>query len=175
MQTSVHGVLVCIEGLGLLIDGPSGSGKSELALELLSRGHRLVADDVVDLEVTPDGALYGAGPEILRGYIEVRGLGIMDVRRMYGESFVQRVSRVDLCLALVAPDLLAAADRWTGLWTERELLGVKLPQFCLSARPGTQLSIMAEAGCKRWALQRDGHDAAIELARRQQQSMGERE
>lgn len=144
-MVSVHGVLVQIFETGVLIVGESGSGKSECALDLISRGHQLVADDVVNIELE-DGRLTGAAPGNLFGLLEVRGIGICDVRRMYGSDRALQKWTIELCIDI--RDRLAA-DEITRAGSEQlwyELLAVKLPRYVFAAdRPNLPLLIQTAA------------------------------
>ena len=173
-SATVHGVMVNIQGIGVLISGRSGVGKSELALELLARGHRLVADDAVELlRPLPDShpeLIIGRCPPLLQDFLEVRGLGILDVARMYGRQAVLRRQRLDLIITLrqaadAKPDYV---ERLEGLRSQRDVLGCRLPQISLPVAVGHNLGTLAEAACRDHWLRVGGYRADAEFAHRQQ-------
>lgn len=170
---SVYGVLAEVFGLGVLIVGPAGVGKSELALELLSRGHRLVADDVVEIRGLPGGLLEGRAPYLLRDYLEVRGLGVLDVARMYGSDALVPSRRVDFRLELL-PVRDAPTDyraRLAGLRGSVDILGQALPTICLPVRVGHNLGTLVEAACRDQWLRLQGYYAEEAFAERQQRAI----
>lgn len=170
---SVYGVLAEVFGLGVLIVGPAGVGKSELALELLSRGHRLVADDVVEIRGLRGGLLEGRAPYLLRDYLEVRGLGVLDVARMYGTDALVPSRRVDFRLELL-PVREAPTDyraRLAGLRGSIDILGQSLPTICLPVRVGHNLGTLVEAACRDQWLRLQGHYAEEAFAERQQRAI----
>jgi len=170
---SVYGVLAEVFGLGVLIVGPAGVGKSELALELLSRGHRLVADDVAEIRGLPGGLLEGRAPYLLRDYLEVRGLGVLDVARMYGSDALVPSRRVDFRLELL-PVQDAPTDyraRLAGLRGSVDILGHALPTICLPVRVGHNLGTLVEAACRDQWLRLQGYFAEEAFAERQQRAI----
>lgn len=143
---SVHGVLVDVYGEGVLITGESGIGKSEAALELIKRGHRLVTDDVVEIRKVSDDTLVGSAPEITKHFIELRGIGIVDVKTLFGVSSVKETSQIDLVIKLEDWDKDKEYDR-LGLEEEyTEYLGNKLVCHNIPIRPGRNLAIICEIG-----------------------------
>jgi HPr kinase/phosphorylase len=161
-----HGVLVDVYGIGVLITGESGVGKSETALELVKRGHQLVADDVVDICRVNDHRLTGECPEMVRHFMEIRGIGIIDIRAMYGVGAVALSKSIDMIIHL---------ERWVdgkeydrlGLQEEYEtILGVKVPRLLTPVRPGRNLAIIVEVAARNFSLRRMGYSAAHELDRR---------
>lgn len=169
-KTTVHGVLLEVFGLGILITGAAGVGKSELALELLARGHRFVADDAVELRRQPGGLLEGASPAMLKDFLEVRSLGILDVRSMYGHDAVLDQRRIDLTLKLDrsphrGPD--AHLQRLHGRRGTHGWLGIELPQITLHVTIGHNLATLVEAACRDFWLRSHGRFADQELALRQ--------
>jgi HPr kinase/phosphorylase len=160
----IHGALVRVQGVGVLLLGPSGVGKSETALELVSRGHALVADDVVELEKV-GGALVGRAPAEIRHYLEIRGLGILFVPELYGESAVAPESRVDL-LCRLERDAPGREYERVGLERPRESLAeVELPVVRLPVRPATSLGVVVEAAALDHAMRARGPSAAERLDR----------
>lgn len=169
----IYGVFVRVFGLGVFISGQAGIGKSELALELLSRGHTLVADDAVELLRLPGPLLIGRPPALLEGFLEVRGLGILDVRRMYGSAALSARTRVDFILHLV-PFGDAPVDyraRLAGLRSERDLLGLAVPEVSLPVRVGHNLATLVEAASRDQWLRLRGIEADVEFAARHQQAI----
>lgn len=143
-ETRIHGVLMDVYGVGILITGESGIGKSEVALELIKRGHRLVSDDAVDIKEV-DGELLGSSPEITFGMLEVRGIGIIDVTALYGLSSVQSKKRITLAMHFERWQDDADYDR-LGIDDEyMEILGVKVKKLTLPVRPGRNIAVIIEA------------------------------
>jgi len=169
---TVHGVLLQVCGTGVLLTGASGVGKSELALELLSRGHRLVADDAPLLE-RREGRLWGRCPELLEGFLEVRGLGVLSVRALLGEGAVLAEVPVELVVHLEPADAAAMArlPRLHPVRDEVELLGVILPRLHLPVAPGRNLAVLVETAVRLHALAVGGYDAAADLTARQRRAM----
>ena len=161
-----HGVLVNVFGAGLMITGNSGVGKSEAALELVKRGHQLVADDVVDIRRVEDNRLIGESPELVRHFMEIRGVGIIDVSVMYGAGAIMRSKTIDLIIHLEMwqadkeYDRLGLADNYT------EILGVKVPSLLLPIHPGRNLAVVLEVAARNQRLKQMGYNAANELTRR---------
>lgn len=168
-----HGVFLDILGLGILVIGKSGIGKSELALELVSRGHRLIADDAPEFHRSRDGSIIGTSPALLRNFLEVRGLGILDVRAMFGARAIKRKKRLDLIMQLVpyAPDGITAEDRLGGCRGNEALLGHEVPNIAVPVLPGHNLSVLVEAACRDHKLRQRGYVAAEVFASRHQQLM----
>lgn len=161
-----HGVLVDVYGMGILITGESGVGKSEAALELVKRGHQLVADDVVDICRIADNRLIGECPEMVRHFMEIRGIGIIDIRAMYGVGAVSLSKSIDLVMHLEKWVEGKEYDR-LGLTEETiTILGVKVPHQLTPVRPGRNLAIIIEVAARDRSLKRMGYNAAHELDRR---------
>ncbi len=161
-----HGVLVDVYGMGVLITGESGVGKSEAALELVKRGHQLVADDVVDICRVADNRLIGECPETIRHFMEIRGIGIIDIRAMYGIGAVAVSKTIDLVMHLEKWVEGKEYDR-LGLTEETiTILGVKVPHQLTPVRPGRNLAIIIEVAARDLSLKRLGYNAARELDRR---------
>ena len=161
-----HGVLVDVYGVGVLLTGESGVGKSEAALELVKRGHQLVADDVVDICRVADDRLIGEAPEMVRHFMEIRGIGIIDIRAMYGVGSVIISKSIDMVIHMEKWDQSKEYDR-LGLTEETvTILGVKVPYQIMPVRPGRNLAIIIEVASRNLSLKRLGYSAAHELDRR---------
>ena len=168
---SIHGVLVDVYGEGVLITGESGIGKSEAALELIKRGHRLVSDDVVEIRKVSDVTLVGSAPDITRHFIELRGIGIIDVKTLFGVESVKDTQSIDLVIKLEEWDKEKEYDR-LGLTEEyTEYLGNKVVCHSLPIRPGRNLAIIVESAAVNHRQKKMGYNAAEELYRRVQQNM----
>lgn len=168
----LHGVLIEVFGLGVLLAGRSGVGKSELALEMLARGHRLVADDAAEFSLAQDGRVVGRCPPLLYGFLEVRGLGVLHVGRMFGEPALRSSKALDLILRLDAADEPAEpANRLHGRRIVTRVCGKAIPEILLPLRVGQSLATLAEAACRDQTLKRDGYDAAADFAERQRRAM----
>ena len=165
-QITRHGVLIDIYGVGIMLTGESGIGKSETALELVKRGHRLVADDVVEIRMVEEGKLVGSAPEILRYLLEIRGLGIIDIRNMYGVGAVIHDKSIDIVMNFEAWQPEKKYER-LGLREETiSLLDVKVPHIVTPVMPGRNLSIIAEVAAMNFRLKKIGYSTADELDRR---------
>ena len=158
-RTSVHGVLVDIYGMGVLIQGDSGIGKSETALELVKRGHRRVADDRVDVYAKDEGTLWGEPAEILLHLLEIRGVGIIDVMSLYGASAVRNSSQVQLCIYLENFENDEVFDRLGNSNEEIELQGVKIPRIRIPVKTGRNVSVVIEAAAMNYRAKQMGYDA----------------
>ena len=158
-----HGVLVEVYGEGILILGDSGVGKSETAIELVKRGHRLIADDAVEIKRVSAKTLVGSAPEIIRHYIELRGIGIVDVRRIFGMGAVKNTERIDLIINLEPWVEGKAYDRF-GLETEAiEILGINVPSITIPVRPGRNLAIILEIAAMNNRQKKMGYNTAVEF------------
>jgi len=167
-----HGVLVEVYGEGILILGESGVGKSEAAMELLKRGHRLVADDAVEIKRVSDRTLVGSSPEIIRHLIELRGIGIVDVRQIFGMGAVKETEKIDLVIQLESWNDGKQYDR-LGLESEQyDILGLKIQSVTIPIKPGRNLAIIIEVAAMNSRLKRLGYNAAEELTKRLNESMG---
>lgn len=168
---SIHGVLVDVYGEGVLITGESGIGKSEAALELIKRGHRLVTDDVVEIRKVSDETLIGTAPEITRHFIELRGIGIIDVKTLFGVESVKETQGIDMVIHLEDWDREKEYDRF-GLEEEyTEILGNKVVCHNLPVRPGRNLAVIVESAAVNWRQKKMGYNAARELYNRVQNSI----
>jgi len=172
----LHGVFLHVHGIGVLLEGPAGAGKSALALELIGRGHALVADDAVEVFRPAPAVLIGRCPAVIEGYLETRSLGVLDVRRMHGERAVRSRARLDLILRLVPgrPRALRAEQRLGGRRATRRVLGEPVPVRSLPAQTRHNLAGLAEAACLDRRLQLDGVDAPAALAKRQARAIRKR-
>lgn len=168
---SIHGVLVDVYGEGVLIMGESGIGKSEAALELIKRGHRLVSDDVVEIRRVSDATLVGSAPDITRHFIELRGIGIIDVKTLFGVESVKDTQSIDLVIKLEEWDKDKEYDR-LGLEEEyTEFLGNRVVCHSLPIRPGRNLAVIVESAAVNHRQKKMGYNAAQELYRRVQANM----
>lgn len=171
---TVHGVLVDVFGEGVLITGESGIGKSEAALELIKRGHRLVTDDVVEIRKVSDDTLIGTAPDVTKHFIELRGIGIVDVKTLFGVSSVKDTQSIDLVIKLEDWNKDKEYDR-LGLEEEyTEYLGNKVVCHNIPIRPGRNLAIICESAAVNYRQKKMGYNAAQELYKRIQQSFAEK-
>lgn len=171
---SVHGVLVDVYGEGVLITGESGIGKSEAALELIKRGHRLVTDDVVELRKVSDDTLVGSAPDITKHFIELRGIGIVDVKALFGASSVKDTQQVDLVIRLEDWDKDKEYDRLGLEENYTEYLGNRIVCHNIPIRPGRNLAIICESAAVNHRQKKMGYNAAQELYTRVQNSLARR-
>lgn len=173
VKTTLHGVFLEVLGAGVLITGASGIGKSELALELISRGHRLIADDVTEFRRVDAEALRGTCPVALRDFLEVRGLGVLNIRAMFGDSAIKRAKnlRLIICLKQLAGDTLHDIDRLRGSRTTRQVLESVVPEITLPVAPGRNLAVLVEAAVRNHVLLLRGYDAPEDFITRQRHSM----
>lgn len=167
-----HGVLVEVYGEGLLLLGDSGVGKSETAIELVKRGHRLIADDAVEIKRVSEKTLVGSAPEMIRHYVELRGIGIVDVRRLFGMGAIKETERIDLVIQL---------ENWVeGKMYERfgmeeesiNILGINIPSVTVPVRPGRNLSIILEIAAMNNRQKRMGYNTALEFNKKMMKHMG---
>ena len=168
---SIHGVLVDVYGEGLLIMGESGIGKSEAALELIKRGHRLVSDDIVEIRKVSDDTLVGSAPDITRNFIELRGIGIIDVKTLFGVQSVKETQSVDLVIKLEEWNKEREYDR-IGLEDEyTEFLGNQVVCHSIPIRPGRNLAVICESAAVNYRQKKMGYNATEELYRRIQENL----
>ncbi|HEM6013012.1 TPA: HPr kinase/phosphorylase [Streptococcus suis] len=158
-RTSVHGVLMDIYGMGVLIQGDSGIGKSETGLELVKRGHRLVADDRVDVYAKDDVTLWGEPAEILRHLLEIRGVGIIDIMSLYGASAVKDSSEVQLAVYLENFEAGKVFDRLGNSGDSIEIAGIAIPQIRIPVKTGRNISVVIEAAAMNYRAKQMGFDA----------------
>ena len=162
-RVTLHGVFMEIYSIGVLITGDSGSGKSELALELITRGHRLVADDAPEFtQIAPD-VLDGTSPEMLQDMLEVRGLGVLDIRQMFGDTAVKKNKYLRLIVHLTQPNLDTSPggiERITGDMGIRRVLDLDVPRITLPVMPGRNLAVLTEAAARAHILRAKGVDPA---------------
>ncbi len=166
-QTTISAGLLKIFGLGTLILGDSGIGKSESALELISRGHQFVADDVVQIRISPKGELTGTAPALSRNFMEIRGLGIINIRAIFGSRAIAREAKVDLVIRLKKWRRGYEADR-LGLKSgdDMTILGRDIPQLAIPVAPGRNIATLIEIACKVHILRQKGYSAPDEIIRR---------
>lgn len=163
---TMHGVLVDAYGIGVLIKGESSIGKSETALELIQRGHRLVADDAVEIRKVDDNRLVGQAPELLRHYMEIRGIGIIDVRSLYGVGAIKNQKAIDLVIELENWNQQKYYDR-LGLDAEyEEILGHKVQKLVIPVKPGRNTSMIIEVAAMNHRQKGMGYDAAQEFTKK---------
>ncbi len=169
-----HGVLMDVYGVGVMLSGESGMGKSETALEMIKRGHRLVADDVMEIRRVAENRLSGAAPALTRHLMEIRGIGIIDVRYMYGVGAVIPEKSIDLVMEMEMWEEGRSYER-LGLDEDFvEILGVKVPKLIMPVRPGRNLAIIVEVAARNYRLKKLGYDAAREFDKRWMQEIESR-
>jgi HPr kinase/phosphorylase len=172
-QTNVHGVLIDVLGVGVLLLGKSGIGKSECALDLILRGHRLVSDDVVKVRFKMPAVLFGEGNDLLHYHMEIRGLGIINIKHLFGVAAIRERKKIDLVIELVEWNEDEAYDR-LGLEAQHyELLGVKLPLQTIPVRQGRNITTIVEVAARNQLLKEMGYHSAVEFEERLEQRMAE--
>lgn len=161
--TTIHGVLVDVYGMGILITGGSGIGKSETALELVKRGHRLVADDAVEIRQTSDGQLHGTAPDLIRHLLEIRGLGIINVMTLFGAGAIRNNKRISVVIRLENWQPDKQYDR-LGLDEETtRIIETDVPLVTVPVRPGRNLAVIIEVAAMNYRLKRMGYNAALQF------------
>ena len=165
--TTVHGVFMDVLGLGVLITGESGLGKSELALELISRGHGLVADDAVELSRTAPHVVEGHCPELLRNMLEVRGLGLLNIRTIFGETSVRRKMKLKLIVHLIRASAQDKFERLPMQDLTQDMLGCPIRKVMLQVAAGRNLAVLVEAAVRNTILKLRGIDTLTEFMERQ--------
>ena len=163
------GVMMEIHGEGVLFQGESGVGKSEVAIELIKRGHRIIADDAVEIKQTNNGTLEATAPELIRHYMELRGIGVIDVRQLFGMQAIKLKQQIDLVINLEPWDDNAVYDRLGLESTQTEILDVKVPAVTIPVKPGRNLASIVEVAAMNNRNRKMGHNAALELTRRMDQ------
>lgn len=171
-QITRHGVLVEVYGEGMFITGDSGVGKSETAIELIKRGHRFIADDAVELRKVSSKTIVGNAPEILKYYIELRGIGIVDVRRLFGMGSVKATEKIDMIINLEPWVQGKMYDR-LGLDSEyTDIMGIKIPTSTIPVKPGRNLAVVLEIAAMNNRQKKMGYNTAEEFNQKLMQSMG---
>ncbi len=160
---SIHGVLVDVFGVGILLIGKSGIGKSECALELVMRGHRLVADDVVDVNYIPPSSIVGAGNELIRHNMEIRGLGIINIKDLFGVAAIRESKKIQLVINVEDWDNSKVYDRLGIVTQTHSILGVSIPRIDIPVRPGRSLTSIIEVAARNQILKVMGHHSALEF------------
>ncbi len=166
-HTTIHGTLVDVYGVGLLYTGKSGVGKSECSLDLVERGHRLVADDVVKVMRKAPQLLVGTSDELLRHHMEVRGIGIIDIEKLFGIRAIRLQKRIEVQVSLVHWDDQLEFERLGVEETYTTLLGVEIPAVTIPVSPGKDITVISEVIAMNYMLKVYGHDSAKEFSRRQ--------
>ncbi len=158
-----HGVLMEVYGEGILLTGESGMGKSEAAVELLKRGHRLIADDAVEIRQISGNSLVGTAPEVIRNYVELRGIGIINVAKLFGMGAVKAENEINLVVNIVPWNNLESYDRMGLEEQYMELLGVKIPMHTIPITPGRNLAVILEVAAMNNRQRKMGYNAAMEF------------
>ena len=172
-SATIHGVLVDVYGIGMLITGSSGIGKSETALELVKRGHRLVADDAVEIIQTSDGHLYGSAPELIRYLLEIRGLGIINVMTLFGAGAIRTTKRIEMVIRLENWQQEKQYDR-LGLDEEMtRIIDTDVPLVTVPVRPGRNLAVIVEVAAMNYRLKRMGYNAALQFTNKLTETIAE--
>ena len=171
----MHGVFMEVMGIGVLLTGPSGIGKSELALELISRGHRLIADDAPEFRRSAPDTIRGRSPALLKDFLEVRGLGILNVRAMFGDASIVETKRLRLIVHIdtITDDTLWEIDRIGGSQRKKTILDVKIPEVQIPVAPGRNVAVIIEAAVRNHVLYLNGYNAADDFIKRQQKLIDE--
>ncbi len=169
----LHGVYMEVLGTGVLITGESSVGKSELALELISRGHRLVADDAPEFTKIGPDILDGRSPSILQGFMEVRGLGVLNIREMYGDNAIKinKYLRLIIHMEKMNDDNISEFSRLTGRTRVQKILNVEIPVTLIPVAPGRNLAVIVEAAVRNHILRENGYDASQQLIELQQRAI----
>jgi len=165
-RTRLHGVLVDVFEIGVLMLGKSGIGKSECALDLVQRGHRLVADDVIECDYRPPGMIFGEPAALLRNHIEVRGLGILDIKELFGVTAIRERKRIDLIVRFEDERAEASIDRLGIEGSVRQILGVSIREVVLVLRPGRSASSLIEMAARNELLRVSGKDSSRDFVER---------
>ncbi|MBY0543961.1 MAG: HPr(Ser) kinase/phosphatase [Gammaproteobacteria bacterium] len=174
---TLHGVFMEVSGFGVLLRGNSAIGKSEMALSLINRGHRLVADDAVDIKQVAPETLIGSCPPLLQDFLEVRGLGIINIRIMFGDNAIKDSKRLQLIIKMAAFDEneLKQIDRLHGMYRVETILGTTIPEVTIPVAPGRNLAVLIETAVRNQVLKHNGYDAPHEFITRQQQFLRDKD
>lgn len=172
-QTNLHGVLVDVLGVGVLLLGKSGIGKSECALDLIIRGHRLVADDIINVRLKLPAVLFGQGNDLLHYHMEIRGLGIINIKHLFGVAAIRERKKIDLVIELVEWQDGHEYDRLGLEEKTYELLGVELPLQTIPIRQGRNITTIVEVAARNQLLKEMGYHSAVEFEERLEQRMAE--
>jgi len=172
-HTSVHGVFLEVLGMGVLLSGDAAIGKSELALELINRGNRLIADDAPEFSRIAPDIIDGRCPPLLQDFLEVRGLGIINIRAMFGDSAIKSKKYLRLIIKLERMDTesLSQLDRLTGTYATNPILGLEIPQVTVPVAPGRNLAILVETAVRNHIMRLKGYDAAGDFVERQRDAI----
>ena len=165
-RTSLHGVLIDVLGIGILLLGKSGIGKSECALDLVVRGYRLVADDIVEVRKKPPASLIGSGLELIKHHMEIRGLGIINIKDLFGIASIRETKKIELVIELVEWKSDEEYDRLGFDDLTYDVLGVQIPLMRIPVRPGRNLTTIIEVAARNQLLKMMGHNSALEFQRR---------
>ncbi len=167
-----HGVFVEVYGEGVLLLGDSGIGKSETAIELVKRGHRLIADDAVEIKRVSDKTLVGSAPELIRHYVELRGIGIVDIRRLFGMGAIKASEKIDLVLELETWDPEKVYDRFGSEMVYTEIMGLRIPKYTVPVKPGRNLAVIVEIAAMNHRQKKMGYNSGAEMEKRILDSLG---
>jgi len=169
-KTVIHGVFLDVHGLGVLLTGDSGVGKSELALELITRSHCLIADDSIEFSQQGLDSVCGTCPDALRDFLEVRGLGILDIRAMYGDGVIKSSKDLHLIVHLerMASEKIQQVNRLEGCYGKKQMLDTEIPVVTLPVASGRNLAVLVEAAVRDHILLRKGYNASDAFIARQQ-------
>lgn len=170
-STTLHGVFLEVQGLGVLITGDPSVGKSELALELITRGHRLVADDVLEVYAVAPDTLEGRCPTLLQDFMEVRGLGVLNIRRLFGETAVKHKKNLKLIIHLTPAERWHVVDRLDMKAESRDILGVAIPEVRIPVAVGRNLAVLVEVAVRNHILRLRGFNSAEEFSQRQRSAI----
>lgn len=170
---TMHGVFLDVFGMGILLTGKSGVGKSEIALSLIDRGHRLVADDSVEFTRLDEQTIIGRCPDLLRDFLEVRGLGVLNIRAMFGDISVKtrKILHLVVNLLAISDEQFQTTDRLHGMHRNRKILQVNVPEVSIPVAPGRNLAILVESAARNQLQRAKGAIASDEFIARQRQTM----